>query len=229
MKIGYIYRLTLLKDISSFKKGEVYIGQHFGDNDGYFSSGLLVGKVVNKHGIDIFRRDLLCVGIDDVDLLDLLEICLIDYYSCNRISTGYGLNLTDGGNRGLTRMVSCFDNSGKLIKTYDTITAAAIDKNLDIAYITRQCRGNKIYSAKGIRFRYYDPNMLSIEACILKLRTSKWIIVQQDEFGNTIKQFASIGLASLETGIKNKAIAGCLYSTSRFAGGYRWIRVKKKN
>lgn len=224
---GYIYKLTLLRDIDSFKAGEVYIGQHIGINTKYFSSGLLVNRIVGKYTETVFSRDLIVTNIFDLELLDLLEIYWICFYDCNRYRSKFGLNLTDGGDCGTTRMVSCFNNKGELIKVYDSITAAAEDNNVNVSYITRQCRGNKVYSTKGIRFRYYDKDVSSIAACPIKLRTSKWRIIQKDKQGNFIKEFSSIGLAALETNINSNMIASCLYCLSKEAGGYIWEKLEK--
>ena len=94
---GYIYKLTLLQDTASFKKGEVYIGQHLPSADKhYFSSGKLIERLVKKYSKKIFKKEVLQRKVF-VDLIDWLEIYWIFFYNCNRNRSGVGLNLTDGG------------------------------------------------------------------------------------------------------------------------------------
>ena len=91
---GYIYKLTLLQDTDNFKKGEIYIGQHYGENDYYYTGGKIVTRLLKKYSKNVFTRDILQDNIVNINILDLLEIYFISLYNCNRNRSGFGLNLS---------------------------------------------------------------------------------------------------------------------------------------
>lgn len=92
---GYIYKLTLLKDTKTYKKGEVYIGQHCGNSNSYFSSGRLPNLIKEKYGKEIFKREIIHFS-NCLSNRSAWEIFFINLYCCNRLITGKGLNLNDG-------------------------------------------------------------------------------------------------------------------------------------
>lgn len=48
-------------------------------------------------------------------------------------------------------------------------------------------------------------------------------IIQMTKFGEIIKKFDSIAIASNKTGIAHKAIGNCLKGRSRSSGGWGWL------
>lgn len=97
MKNGYIYKLTLLKDTNTYQKGEIYIGQHNGNNKYYFCGGNIPKAIIKKYGKHIFDREVICNNITSKEELNALEIYYINYYNSYRLNTGFGLNLNKGG------------------------------------------------------------------------------------------------------------------------------------
>lgn len=85
----YIYRIINLTN------GKSYIGQHATEklNDGYFGSGVLIMKAVNKYGKSHFRKDYLkfCNNKDELNEWEKTYIML------ERLMCGGEYNVSDGG------------------------------------------------------------------------------------------------------------------------------------
>lgn len=93
----YIYKLTLLENTKTYKKGETYIGRHVGTNKYYFCSGKIPNEIIKKYSKEIFRREIIHDNIKSEEELNALEIYYINYYGSFRLNTGFGLNLNIGG------------------------------------------------------------------------------------------------------------------------------------
>ena len=87
---GYIYILT------DTRNGKQYIGKHNGLKEDYWCSGLVPNRIANKHGREIFERDILEDGIESEELLNEREIFYIKKHST--FKDGY--NATRGGEGG---------------------------------------------------------------------------------------------------------------------------------
>jgi hypothetical protein len=76
--------------------GEYYIGAHKTTNieDGYFGSGLLVNRAINKHGIEKFEREILYFA-DSIDEMYSIEKNLV----VTRDKDCMSYNLVPGGNK----------------------------------------------------------------------------------------------------------------------------------
>jgi len=87
---GYIYILT------DTRNGKQYIGKHNGLKEDYWCSGLVPNRIANKHGREIFTRDILEDGIKSEELLNEREVFYIEKH--NTFKNGY--NATCGGEGG---------------------------------------------------------------------------------------------------------------------------------
>lgn len=87
---NYIY---LIRNLIN---GKIYIGKHSTDNlqDGYMGSGKLLKQSIKKYGIGNFKKELLCMCVDDEELNEM-EIYYIQKFNSTDINIGY--NLTLGG------------------------------------------------------------------------------------------------------------------------------------
>lgn len=100
----YIYKLTLNRNISNFKRGSIYIGQHNGNNKNYKGSGLLVVKLRKKYSNTIFKKEIIVNGNFNRELLNDLEKHYIRLYnSYKKTNSSFGLNLTSGGDCGFQK------------------------------------------------------------------------------------------------------------------------------
>lgn len=92
--IHYIYKITNLID------SKIYIGKHSTKNidDNYFGSGVYLKRAIKKHGIDNFKKEILCFCLNEKDL-NKQEI----YYIKKFESFYNGYNLTKGGEGTLGR------------------------------------------------------------------------------------------------------------------------------
>lgn len=87
---GYIYILT------DTRNGKQYVGKHNGLKENYWSSGLVPNRIANKHGKDMFTREILEDGITSEEYLNEREVFYIDRY--DTFKNGY--NATSGGEGG---------------------------------------------------------------------------------------------------------------------------------
>jgi len=87
---GYIYILT------DTRNGKQYVGKHNGMKEYYWSSGLVPNRIANKHGHDVFTREILEDGITSEEFLNEREVFYIERY--NTFKDGY--NATSGGEGG---------------------------------------------------------------------------------------------------------------------------------
>jgi group I intron endonuclease len=87
---GYIYILT------DARNGKQYIGKHNGLKEDYWCSGLVPNRIANKHGREIFTRDILEDGIQSEEYLNEREVFYINKY--DTFKNGY--NATSGGEGG---------------------------------------------------------------------------------------------------------------------------------
>lgn len=88
---GYIYKITNLLN------GKIYIGKHKYDkpelDPKYITSGVLINKSINKHGIQNFSKELICI-CNSLEELNLKESWFISEFNSNYPN---GYNLTSGG------------------------------------------------------------------------------------------------------------------------------------
>lgn len=108
---GYIYILT------DTRNGKQYIGKHNGLKEDYWCSGLVPNRIANKHGREIFERDILECGIESEELLNEREIFYIKKH--NTFKDGY--NATRGGEGG---------NSWANLKTKEELAEIARIKSM---------------------------------------------------------------------------------------------------
>ncbi len=85
----HIYKLTDLRN------GKIYIGQHNGKEKNYFTGGVLSRRIIEKHGKEVFKREIVVEGDFNVLLLNELEKHHIRLSASNLPEIGY--NLTNGG------------------------------------------------------------------------------------------------------------------------------------
>lgn len=88
---GYVYKFT------NRVNGKIYVGKHKYDkpelDKNYLTSGVLINKSINKHGIENFNQEIVCT-CESLEELNEKEIFYIDYFQC-MYPVGY--NLTKGG------------------------------------------------------------------------------------------------------------------------------------
>ena len=107
---GYIYILT------DTRNGKQYIGKHNGLKEDYWCSGLVPNRIANKHGREVFTRDILEDGIKSEELLNEREVFYIEKH--NTFKNGY--NATCGGEGG---------NSWTNLKTEEELAKIAHTKS----------------------------------------------------------------------------------------------------
>ena len=87
---GYIYILT------DTRNGKQYVGKHNGLKENYWSSGLVPNRIANKHGQDVFTREILEDSITSEEALNEREVFYIKKH--DTFKNGY--NATTGGDGG---------------------------------------------------------------------------------------------------------------------------------
>lgn len=233
MKIYFIYEHRTLDTNEVFYIGYGYkkektkqnrINPYQRSKDKY-ARGKFWHNIVNKHGYEI---NIIFETANQEDAFNK-EIELIKLYGRRDLKTGSLVNLTDGGevNNGRTFpkrkiKVSSFDNTGNLIKSYNSVTDAVVENDITHSYVHKQCVGLRKYSKIGIRFRYFDSSVTQIEACTSSTRICTKKVNQFTVEGVFIKEYNSTIEASRLTDISNSAIRNCCYGLSKTAGKYKW-------
>lgn len=243
---GYIYKLSLLKNLDNFKKGECYIGKHNGIKSNYYGSGKLIKLILKKYDKSIFKREIIAKDINTDELLSYLERYYINFYNCNRSKTNIGLNLTDGGEgifgfkkskeqcKKLSERIKneYLENKRrppkeKLIHQYDIITRKYI-KSFDNAVLA--CKEVDGKSSSSISYAARDETS-SAYGFIWSYRKMEIIdkiagngipILQFDKNGTFIAEYKSGVEASRTLNIKTAPISNCLNKRSKTAYNFIW-------
>lgn len=245
MESGYIYRLTLNKDIEGFNKGEIYIGKHNGKRSKtYFSGGRLVQNIVKKYGKNVFDREIMCRDIDDEVISQYLEVYYINKYKCNRYKSGIGLNLTDGG-EGVRGNVMSEETKEKFRKTmlenyktgrltpprckpvysYNLETGKLVKeyKSIKDASLEMKCDRASIQTAAikdgSCKNLAWDYNKLDEKIIDAK---GKVRVLQYDPEGNLIKEWLSSKDAATFLNVSPCSITNCCRGRSKTSHGFKW-------
>lgn len=148
----------MLKDL---RNGKVYIGKHNGSKKDYWSSGLIPNRIANKHGKQVFEREILHDNIETAKDLNLLETFYIEKYNSQK----NGYNLTSGGEGGNDWMLNKTDDEIKRIlliksqkmknRTFSEDTILKMKKSHTGKKLTEEHKQN---IAKAIKLRGGKPH-----------------------------------------------------------------------
>lgn len=215
---SYIYKLTLLIDTKEFVKGSIYIGQHkVGDNT-YFSSGLIPRRIVKRHGVKAFRREIITQGNYNSKLINELERHYIRLYNSYRY-TNYktGLNLTEGGEvppyKG--KEIHQYSLEGAFIRSWPSATLAANTLGMDATPIIKNARGES-YSRAGNFQWSYDRELAGIK----EYRSPNWRMVFR--FNNSKRIIAVY--KNLQEAEKDIGVIGCAYNIRKKVNSGRYYK-----
>lgn len=167
--MGYIYMLI---DTRNDKK---YIGKHIGNDNKYWSGGLIPNRIAKKYGKDIFIRIILENDIPN-NILNDKEIYYIKHH--NSMKEGY--NLTPGGDGGDT--ISNNPNKDIIInKIKETLKGRIFDdehkKNLRENHMSKDPLNRKKLSEalKGKEKSEEHKKNLSKAASIYNKSIGRWV------------------------------------------------------
>ena len=141
--------------------GKIYVGQstnieerysrHFRAdntrNKPYFH------KALDKYGKDGFIFEI--IELCDKEFLSEREKYWIAFYDSSNREKGY--NSTDGGEGEKSRSIKQYTSKGELIKTYNSITDAALETQLPASNICNVLKGKR-KSCGGYQWRYAEDN-----------------------------------------------------------------------
>jgi len=221
----------------------------------YFSNGTLIINIINKHGKNVFDRDILCSNIDSNELISYMERYYINHFKCNRSIFKTGLNLTDGGEgfsgfkkskkqcddlserikdeykRGIrkaprAKKVHQYDiKTNKYLNTFENCIEAAI-------HIGKPIKSNSTiaYACRGKCKSSYGY-IWSYEKMdiINKFAGAHNPVIQYDLNNNFIKEYKNCKLAAEENKFKSySSIHNCAKGNSKSSYGFLW-KFKKNN
>lgn len=246
---GYIYKLTLLKNLDSFNKDEIYIGKHNGRKKLYFSGGKIINRIIKKYGKEVFLKEIICKNINSNELLCYMERYYIEYYKCNRNKYNKGLNLTDGGEgifgfkkskeqceklskrikeeykKGLRKTPTGKDvhqydiNTGKYLNTFKNCTEAAL-------HIGKEAKSNSsiAYAARDKCASAYNFMWSYRKMDILdKIAGSYKPILQYDLQGNFVCEYKNCRIAAKTNNFKYySGIHNCAVGRSKTSYNFIW-------
>jgi hypothetical protein len=87
----------IIYKITNIINNKIYIGKALENKDEYMGSGIYIKSAIKKHGIENFKKEILC-ECKEFNILNMLEIFFIGFYKSNIKEFGY--NLTLGGEGG---------------------------------------------------------------------------------------------------------------------------------
>ena len=122
-----------------------------------------------------------------------------------------------------------YDNDGRLIRKYDTISDAAVAAKTSKTQVTSACKGRAL-SAGGYLWRIVNEGEIVPESIEVEEHAtcSSISVYQCSSEGEIIQEFPSITKASAACGIDQKSIRKVLNGKQKTAGGYRWMQVDGK-
>lgn len=218
-----IYKLTLLNDTESYKRGIVYIGQHNGNSSKYFTGGVLPRRIIKKYGKDVFKKEIISTGKYNKALLDELEIHYIRLYNSNNV----GLNISAGGKTGgiSLKKVHQYNLEGVYLKTFNSAEEATKlygGFKSNIAKAASLNNGENV--VVGYRWLYVKVKKLNPHKTYIKL-------YQYSLTGEYLNEYNSISEASKKYPIKSLSnkIWDCLDKVGNSGYGYQWRTYKVGN
>ena len=110
---------------------------------------------------------------------------------------------------------------GEFIKTWDSISEAGRELNIDISSIAKCCKGIHRYSG-GYIWKYLEDG-LTEEDIIMRNKTKREkCVTQYSMSGELVCMFKSAREASLNTGVHYNSIVRCCRKERKTAGGFIW-------
>lgn len=153
--IGYIYRITIVKEDSSLNMYN-YIGLHTNTNfnDNYFGSGKIIKDFRKKYGTKYFHKEILDYSNDINELSDLEQ-----YYITMEIHNPKNLNIIYGG--GLGNKIAKSSNIGRKLSN-ESIQKMKETKKRNPRVVTEEERTKKSFDMLGEKNHMYGVNVKDI-------------------------------------------------------------------
>ena len=128
------------------------------------------------------------------------------------------------------KRVSKYTLDGKFIRSYSSITEAALDNNIKQSVSTiSKCCLRKAGSAGGFKWSYEGEDLIIKEKTKTKSETNtkttlRKKVSQYTLDGKFIRSYSSITEAALDNNMKQSAttISKCCLWKAAFAGGFKW-------
>ncbi|NRU52579.1 NUMOD1 domain-containing DNA-binding protein [Clostridium beijerinckii] len=189
-----------------------------------------------KYGFESFE----IVKIFDIafsqDELNIKEKCWINYYDSYK--NGYNQTIGGEGTFGhkalkgkenpTSRSVIQLDLSGNYIKTWDYMTQAINELNVDKASMIKSCK-NKHYSASGFLWVYEDEYDINKTYKHIPKRKNSKEVYKLDEDYNIIEKYISSKEASRILKINHVSISRVCSGMRKTYLGYIWMNVEDYN
>ena len=205
--------------IKNLINNKVYIGQsidikarwekHKKSND-----NCAIHKAFKKYGLNNFSFEVIeeCLP----ELLDERETFWIKEY--NSYEKGY--NMTLGGGGSLKKAVQCFDELGRFVKEYNSISEAALDTNTSSEKIIAVCQHYpQRFYAGNFQWKYSDDKTTAIQP---REKQKSKEIYQFNLNGEFIQKFSSLTTAANSLKVDKSKICACCHGRQKTAYGYQW-------
>ena len=203
----------IVYETTNLINNKIYIGVHKTEDsnvfDGYIGCGVLTQHpssymnpktpfqfAVKKHGIKNFKRKILKV-FDNVDDALKLEAELVDINFIKRTDT---YNIALGGNYGSYLFpINQFDNTGKLIKTWDNMKLAA--EALGVSHTS--INNAKLYKGSCLDYFWSTESEIDITQFSYHHGTPTY---KYSASGKLVDSYESVTEAAKDAGCKEKVI-----------------------
>lgn len=218
----YIYK------VKNKINGKIYIGQtnnlkrrfneHMNDKR---SEHQPFGRALRKYGLANFDIKIIDSS-NKKEEINKLEIYYISKFN-SKVPNGYNVaNGGDGGSNWNLQPIVMLDLDGNFIEGYDYIMQCAEKNRLDHSRISASCKCKQIRYKDYIFMYKSDYEKYGSRKYIKPISTRRKKIIQYDLNGTKIKEYASVTIASENTGIGRSNISSCLIKKVKSSGGYIW-------
>lgn len=184
--------------------------------NGYKYKGQQFYKAIRKYGWDTFEHIILTSRISK-DKAEQLEILYISIFKSNQ--NDYGYNISSGGEIGTYRSlpVSQYTLEGRLVNTFDSITIASKNTNIDISAIAKCCRKERPMAGRYLWSYTNESPVLGYKEKVVR-KVSQYTLDCK-----YIKTYNSAKEAEIENGIYDGGVLDCCKGRQRTAFNFKWV------
>jgi group I intron endonuclease len=198
--------------------GKYYIGKDEKNCSKYLGSGKILKLAIKKYGRDNFKKKVLEVCKNRVELNKR------EKYWINKLdATNTGYNIAEGGTGGKTKLktvpVYQYNKDGSFIREWDSASEVTKEINLDGSGIMKVCKG-KLSSCGGFIWSYKKI----INGINSYERSNNIKVLQYSKNGILIKEWESIIAVKKYYNISDRHIQTSLDNINKSAKGFIWLR-----
>lgn len=188
----------------------------------------LFSRAIQKYGAENFTWEIIEENIPDDSLANEREKYWISYYnSYFRWPNSSGYNMTkggDGGNSRDSKRIACYDKSGNLIETFDSLTDFCNKYNKTTSLVSAAIRRNGCCA--GMRVVELSDNYVADKIdSYVRNQDKRRKICKLSLSGELIDTYEKISDAC-KNGIRRSGIIACCQNRYKQSFGFQWCYLE---